>query len=92
MWHHLSRLDTALQILSRIFESFHNDAFYLGNSPHNCYTTIVVKLKQKLNKILSVNTNQDIKKIELDTERDYFMSPKEAIKYGIIDKIVEKSI
>ena len=48
----------------------------------------ILKLKEKLNKILSKNTNQDLKKIEQDTERDYFMSADEALEYGIIDKIL----
>lgn len=48
----------------------------------------ILKLKEKLNKILSNNTKQDIKKIEQDTERDYFMSADEALEYGIIDKIL----
>lgn len=50
----------------------------------------ILKIKDKLNKILSINTNQDIKKIENDTERDNFMSADEALKYGLIDKILEK--
>lgn len=48
----------------------------------------ILKLKEKLNKILSNNTNQDINKIEQDTERDYFMNSKEALDYGIVDKIL----
>ena len=52
----------------------------------------ILKLKDKLNKILSKNTNQDIEKIEKDTDRDYFMSPKEAKNYGLIDKIIENKI
>ena len=48
----------------------------------------ILKLKNKLNHILSNNTNQDLKKIELDTERDYFMDAKEALEYGIVDKIL----
>ena len=48
----------------------------------------ILKLKEKLNKILAKNTNQSIKKIELDTERDYFMSSDEALEYGIIDNIL----
>ena len=48
----------------------------------------ILKLKEKLNKLMSINTNQDIKKIENDTERDYFMNSEEALKYGIIDKIL----
>ncbi len=48
----------------------------------------ILKTKEKLNKILSKNTNQDIKRIENDTERDNFMSAEEALNYGIIDKII----
>ncbi|MBR2712412.1 MAG: ATP-dependent Clp protease proteolytic subunit [Bacilli bacterium] len=50
--------------------------------------TRILKLKNKINKILSINTNQDIKKIETDTERDYYMDSNEALEYGIIDKII----
>ena len=48
----------------------------------------ILKLKDKINKILAKNTNTNIKKIEQDTERDYFMDSKEALEYGIIDKIL----
>ena len=48
----------------------------------------IIKLKKKLNKILSDNTGQSIRKIENDTERDYFMDAEEALEYGIIDKIL----
>ncbi len=48
----------------------------------------ILKLKKKLNKILSENTNQPISKIENDTERDYFLSADEALEYGLIDKIL----
>ena len=48
----------------------------------------ILKLKDKINKILSENTDKDIKKIENDTERDNFMSSYEALQYGIIDKII----
>lgn len=48
----------------------------------------ILKLKDKLNKILANNTNQDIKKIEIDTERDYHMNSNEAKDYGIVDKIL----
>ena len=50
----------------------------------------ILKLKNKLNTILSKNTSQDIKKIETDTERDYFMDSTEALEYGIVDKILKK--
>lgn len=50
----------------------------------------IIKLKKKLNKILAGNTNQSLNKITKDTEIDYFMTSNEALKYGIIDKIIEK--
>ena len=50
----------------------------------------ILKLKNKLNKILSENTNKELCNIERDTERDYFMDSKEALEYGIVDKILEK--
>ena len=49
----------------------------------------ILKSKDKLNKILSKNTKQPLKKIKQDTERDYFMSSLEALDYGIIDKILK---
>ena len=48
----------------------------------------ILKLRDKLNKILSDNTGRDLKIIERDTDRDNFMSAEEAVKYGIIDKIL----
>ena len=50
----------------------------------------ILKLKEKLNTILANNTGKDIKTITKDTERDYFLDSKEALEYGIIDKILEK--
>lgn len=50
----------------------------------------ILKTKDKLNKILSINTNKDLKTIEQDTDRDNFMSSKEAREYGIIDEIIKK--
>ena len=49
----------------------------------------ILKTKDKLNKILSLNTNQDLKTIENDTDRDNYMSAKEALDYGIVDKIID---
>ena len=48
----------------------------------------ILRIKDKMNKILARNTNKDIKEIEKDTERDYFMTSDEALSYGIIDKIL----
>ena len=48
----------------------------------------IIKIKKRLNSILSKNTNQSLRKIESDTERDYYMDAEDALKYGIIDKIL----
>lgn len=48
----------------------------------------IIKIKNKLNSILAKNTNKSIKKIASDCERDYFMDSKEALLYGVIDKII----
>ena len=50
----------------------------------------ILKTKDKLNKILSINTNKDLKTIEQDTDRDNFMSSKQALEYGIIDEIINR--
>jgi len=52
----------------------------------------ILRMRKTLNEILAQHTGQKIKKIEADTERDYFMSAEEARAYGIIDKVlVERS-
>ncbi len=51
----------------------------------------IIKLKKKLNTILSKNTGKSLRKIEKDTERDHFMDSKEALLYGIIDDIKVKN-
>ena len=48
----------------------------------------ILSIRKRLNQILSNSTGQTIKKIESDTERDNFMSPEEAKKYGLIDDIL----
>ena len=50
----------------------------------------ILKTRAKLNEILAAHTKQPLDKIEADTDRDYYMSSEEALKYGIVDKIVEK--
>jgi len=50
----------------------------------------ILRLKKTLNEILSKHTGQSLRKIEKDTERDYFMSAEEAMKYGLIDKVLTK--
>ncbi len=49
----------------------------------------IIKVKDRLNKILAKHTSQKIEKVEHDTERDYFMSAEEALEYGIVDKIIK---
>ena len=51
----------------------------------------ILKIKKKLNKILSDNTGKDIDTIDNDTERDYFMDSDEALNYGIVDKVLKKA-
>ena len=48
----------------------------------------IIKMKEKVNKILAKHTKQKLEKITRDTDRDFYLSPKEAQKYGIIDKII----
>lgn len=49
----------------------------------------MVKIREKLNKLLSEKTGQSLEQIEKDTERDNFMTAEEALKYGLIDEILE---
>ena len=48
----------------------------------------ILRMKDTLNEILSFHTGQDIEKISEDTERDFFMSAKQALAYGIVDRVV----
>jgi len=48
----------------------------------------IIKMRGKLNKIMAEKTGQTIKKITTDTERDNFMSAKEALSYGLVDEII----
>ncbi len=54
----------------------------------NIHTKEMLRLRKIVNEILSFHTGQSLKKIERDTEKDYFMSAEEAIKYGLGDKII----
>lgn len=49
----------------------------------------ILKLRDKMNKLLASLTKKSISKINKDTERDYFMSAKEALEYGIVDNVLE---
>ena len=49
----------------------------------------ILKIRDRLNGILAKHTGQSLQKIEKDTDRDYFMTPEEAKKYGLVDKIIK---
>jgi len=48
----------------------------------------ILRMKETLNKILAYHTGKDIKKLQKDTDRDFFMSGKEAMTYGIVDHVI----
>ncbi len=50
----------------------------------------ILKVKKRINEILSENTGQNIKKVEKDTDRDFYMTSLEAKKYGVVDEIISK--
>lgn len=48
----------------------------------------ILRIRERINQILSIHTNQPLEKIEKDTDRDYFMSAEEAKEYGIVDEVI----
>ena len=50
----------------------------------------IICIRKRLNKILASNTRQSLKKIERDTERDNYLSAREALSYGLVDEIIKK--
>jgi len=50
----------------------------------------IMRMKETVNEILAKHTKQPIERIEKDTDRDFFMSPEQAVEYGIIDKVIVK--
>jgi ATP-dependent Clp protease protease subunit len=50
----------------------------------------IIKVRENLNDILAKHTGQPIKKVEKDTDRDYYMTANEALSYGVVDKIIKK--
>ncbi|MFW6414680.1 MAG: ATP-dependent Clp endopeptidase proteolytic subunit ClpP [Thermodesulfobacteriota bacterium] len=48
----------------------------------------IIRLKSTLNKILSHHTGQAVEKVEVDTDRDYFMTAEEALEYGVVDRVL----
>ena len=51
----------------------------------------IIRIKNKINQIIAKHTEQSLKKIEKDTDRDFYMTPEEAKSYGVIDKIIKIS-
>lgn len=51
----------------------------------------ILRIKDKLNQILSENTDQPLEKIKADVERDYFLDADEAMEYGLVDKVITKN-
>lgn len=51
----------------------------------------ILRIKERLNKILASHTGQPLKRVEKDTDRDYYMSAEEAQEYGIVDVIIKKA-
>lgn len=51
----------------------------------------ILKSKETINKILAENTGKSVKEIEQDTNRDYYLTSSEALEYGLIDKVLERS-
>lgn len=56
------------------------------------YAKEILLLREKLNELLAKHTEQPIKRIAKDTDRDFFMSAQEAQEYGLVDKVVEKNL
>ena len=52
----------------------------------------IIKIKERLNKILANNTGQKLEKIEKDTDRDFAMTAQEALEYGLIDQVIESKL
>jgi ATP-dependent Clp protease, protease subunit len=55
-------------------------------------TKEILRMKKRLNEILADHTGKPIKTIEKDTDRDFFMSAEEAVKYGLVDEVVTKKL
>ena len=51
----------------------------------------IIRMRGELNRLLAEMTGQDVEKIAADTDRDYFMSAEEAVKYGLVDSIVSST-
>ena len=50
----------------------------------------IIRLKQVLNELIAKHTGQPLERVERDTDRDYYLSPEEAVEYGLIDGIIDR--
>jgi ATP-dependent Clp protease protease subunit len=50
----------------------------------------IIDMRSRLDKIIAHHTGQDIEKVAKDTERDYFLSPEEAVEYSIVDRVIDR--
>ena len=55
-------------------------------------TKELLKIKKKINEILTYHTNQPLERIEKDTDRDFFMTGDEAKAYGVVDEVIKKRV
>jgi len=56
------------------------------------HTREILRVRERLNEILVKHTGRDMQKIEQDTDRDYFLDGPEAVKFGLIDAVIEKRV
>ena len=56
------------------------------------HTREILRVRERLNGILVKHTGRDLQKIEQDTDRDYFLDGAEAVKFGLIDAVIEKRV
>src|SRR5438445_10572904 len=51
----------------------------------------IIRIRTVLNELIAQHTGQPLERVERDTDRDYFLSPEEAVEYGLIDGIIEQT-
>ena len=80
------------QVFTRLFGNDKTSCIRDGAKEENGCGHFADFTQKALNEILASNTGQSIKKIEKDTDRDYIMTPQEALEYGMIDKVISRDI
>jgi ATP-dependent Clp protease protease subunit len=51
----------------------------------------IIRIKKVLNELIATHTGQPLERVEKDTDRDYFLTPQEAVEYGLIDGIIQST-